>query len=140
MQAQKAEGEERARQLAIRNKAEVDGLTAIQKLEQDHADFVLKSTLSETDYKKAKIDEWVDASIKSFGLTGAALDRYTAAVRQSAEDQKAALAAPLTEAERHMKDLGKGRGHHVRCYRQRRERKSRRREKRREDDRGYGDQ
>ena len=36
MQAQKAEGEERARQLAIRNKAEVDGLTAqSRKLEQD---------------------------------------------------------------------------------------------------------
>lgn len=89
-------------------KASVAGYAQIQKVASDNADFVMRQTLSETDYKVAKINEWARAQIAAFQGTAAELDAYTAAVQTRAQQQIDALTrvtAVITDQERALAQL-----------------------------------
>ena len=75
------------KELDARNTQVVAGFQQIQQLEAQNADFVQKMTLSETDYKIAKIREWEQATINAFKGTTEQVATYTDAVRTRAQQQ-----------------------------------------------------
>jgi len=91
MKQEKELAAERQKNLEARNKQVIEGLTAIQQIEAANADFILKMTLSETDYKIAKINEWKNQTINAFKGTEEQLAAYTTAVTIRAQQQIDAL-------------------------------------------------
>src|SRR5262245_29993628 len=91
MKNEKELREERDKNLQARNAQVVAGFQQIQALEAQNLDYVRKQTLSETDYKLLKIDEWAQAEIAAFKGTTDELARFTEQVKIRADQQKAAL-------------------------------------------------
>jgi hypothetical protein len=91
MDAMREETTERQKMLAERNKTVLEGFNEIAKLQAENTDFVMKQTLSETDYKIAKIREWEQATIAAFKGTEQQLTAFTEAVRLRAQQEVDAL-------------------------------------------------
>jgi hypothetical protein len=72
-------------------RSSIEGTKQLEQIQADNNDFIMKSTLSATDYKIAKIHEWETATIKGFQGTQAQLEAYTIAVQQAAANQINAL-------------------------------------------------
>lgn len=71
--------------------ASIAGTKQLQQVQQENADFVMRTTLSETDYKILKIREWEQATIAAFRGTEQQLNAFTDAVRVRAQQQVDAL-------------------------------------------------
>lgn len=82
---------ERQKTLDATNAQVLAGFQQTQKLEAENLDFVRKATLSATDYKILKIDEWAKAEIAAFKGTEQELERFTEQVKVRANQQKSAL-------------------------------------------------
>jgi hypothetical protein len=81
-------------QLQANNKNIADHYLQIADLQAKNTDFVMKQTLSETDYKIAKIKEWEEHAIRAFsvdGPTAQQLAAFTDAVKTRATQQIDAL-------------------------------------------------
>ena len=94
MKNEKELAEERAKNLKTRNDQEVANFTTLQKLTAENADFVKKQTLSETQYKLEKIDEWEKATVAAYALNGPSaqqLAAFTEAVKTRADQQRQAF-------------------------------------------------
>lgn len=72
--------------------ASVSGYKQIADVQAANTDFVLKQTLTETDYKILKIHEWEAAQIAAFRGTEQQLAAFTAAVQMRAQQQVDAFA------------------------------------------------
>src|SRR5262245_9332621 len=94
MDAEREVRQERAKTLTDANKQIADHYQQITKLQTENTDFVMKNTLSETDYKIAKIKEWEEQAIRAFsvdGPTAQQLAAFTDAVKLRAKQQIDAL-------------------------------------------------
>src|SRR5262245_23378783 len=91
MQAMKDEREERAKLLAERNQQVIAGLEQLKASQAQYTDWVLKTTLSETEYKIAKIHDTADAQSAAFKGTEQQLEQFTAFVREMENQQVAAI-------------------------------------------------
>src|SRR5262245_27935115 len=91
MKAMAEERAERAKQLKETNDTIIAGLEQIKGIQAEYTDSILKSTLSETDYKIAKINEERDARIAAFQGTQEQAASYSAFVNELADSQIAKL-------------------------------------------------
>jgi hypothetical protein len=78
--------------------AEKAGITAINKLRADEHDFILRTTLSSTDYQIAKINEAAQAEIKAFQGTSAQVEEHTTRVLAAAKRQADGIIAAASTA------------------------------------------
>jgi hypothetical protein len=96
-QAKKANAEfwkDQETQLKANDKNIAEHYLQIADLQAKNTDFVMKQTLSETDYKIAKIKEWEEQAIRAFsvdGPTAQQLAAFTDAVKERATQQIDAL-------------------------------------------------
>lgn len=87
MKAMQEERAERAKLLKETNDTVITGLESIKAAQADYADWVLKNSLNEHDYKVAKINAWADATINAFKGTQEQAGIYAAFIRDSAMQQ-----------------------------------------------------
>src|SRR4030095_14364505 len=90
---------EQAKQLKIRNDEVILGFEQLRKLQAENTDYVLKQTLSETEYKDAKIWEWADSAIRAYEAAHGANAAYADAVYTRANQMQEALYAVTKQVE-----------------------------------------